>query len=46
MKDLRSEDTEGFRVFVRILFGVFSVITIFVGGGIAFDGCTRDVIVG
>ena len=43
MKDFRREDTEGFRRFVRIFFGVFSVVTILVGLGVFVDGCTRDV---
>lgn len=46
MKDFRREDTEDFRFFVRILFGFFSVVTILVGLGVIFEGCTRGVIIG
>lgn len=46
MKDFRHEDTKNFRLFVRILFGVFSVVTILVGLVVFFDGYTRDVIKG
>ena len=46
MKDFRNEDTKDFRLFVRILFGIFSVATILLGLGILFDGWTQGVIVG